>query len=806
MSLGVLNNLNALYAENNLNSTQSSLSTVLNQLSSGSKINSGADDAAGLSLVDGLQANNMALMQSQTNASEGVGLLTVADGALSQVNNLLNRAVTLATEASNGTLNSSQDTAANQEYQSILSEISNIGTTTTYNNNQVFNSNINIFTGDSSSVGASVDSLNIRTLSSSNVGDTGGTMAYSTGANGTNVFVDLSNDGTNATANDSLGLSTATTAVQVSYLQTGAGGAVSPTSATITVGSGTNYANNVQGLISAINGSGLGLTATFGTAAQAGGGAAATAGSALVGGGASADTGIIISGVGVGTGTSAGEIGNLAVTGTKNDQLAGSLTVTGANGSAHTITLGSADSTDTLTNLAATINAAGYGITAAVAGGTALTFTSGSSMASVSGTGVTDAVTAVDGTAPAVAATAIKGNVAGSIGTFTLGNATDIITGGTLVLTGQAGVANAAITLGGVAGVKDDSLANLAKTITNLGATGGNYAGLSATVSGAVLTIASAGGGLVGATTAVAFGVAGTSDTVAAVPTAVSLTATPTLKSASSSTIGTLTLGGTGESVTDQLNGTLTLGSATLTLGGTGTTDTLQDGGQDHQLRRLWSDGHVQPGQQGHRLHVVERGDDCGLRKAGRSAERRPIGRDRLGDIRGRSPGNDQRRLLQAGHLEQRRHPGSGDGCGDQCCYNLRRDGKHGNDVGPYRFERHGHYQLYRQCRPVIERNRLVQPDRRAIGFDRPQRGHHRRSSPGRLHRRADQHTELGELGVEHAIRERDLGAERGAGYRLCVGNLEHVEVRNSEPDRHLGPGPGQQHAAGSDQAACSNA
>ena len=82
MSLGVLNNLSAMYAENSLNNTNNSLNTVLQQLSSGSKINSGADDAAGLSLVNGLQANNMALTQSETNASEGVGLLTVADGAL----------------------------------------------------------------------------------------------------------------------------------------------------------------------------------------------------------------------------------------------------------------------------------------------------------------------------------------------------------------------------------------------------------------------------------------------------------------------------------------------------------------------------------------------------------------------------------------------------------------------------------------------------------------------------------------------------------------------------------------------------
>jgi flagellin len=144
MSLGVLNNISAIYAENNLNNTSNSLSKTLQQLSSGSKINSGSDDSAGLSLVDGLQANAQALTQSQTNATEGVGLLQVADGALSQVTSLLNRAVTLATEASNGTLNSSQDTAANQEYQSILSEISNIGSTTTYNNQSVFNSNTNI--------------------------------------------------------------------------------------------------------------------------------------------------------------------------------------------------------------------------------------------------------------------------------------------------------------------------------------------------------------------------------------------------------------------------------------------------------------------------------------------------------------------------------------------------------------------------------------------------------------------------------------------------------------------------------------
>ena len=64
MALGILTNVAATYAENNLNKTQSSLQSVLQQLSSGSRINSGADDAAGLSISDGLGATQAALTQS----------------------------------------------------------------------------------------------------------------------------------------------------------------------------------------------------------------------------------------------------------------------------------------------------------------------------------------------------------------------------------------------------------------------------------------------------------------------------------------------------------------------------------------------------------------------------------------------------------------------------------------------------------------------------------------------------------------------------------------------------------------------
>ncbi|MBB6146547.1 flagellin [Silvibacterium bohemicum] len=184
MALGVLNNISALYAENNLNTTQDSLQNTLTQLSSGSRINSGADDAAGLSLANGLQANSAALTQSSTNASEGVGLLQVADGALSQVTSLLNRAITLATEASNGTLNTTQDSAANSEYQSILDEISNIGSTATYNGQSIFGGSFNIYTGDATKGGGFSDTLTLGALSSAAVGDSTGSagLTYTSGA------------------------------------------------------------------------------------------------------------------------------------------------------------------------------------------------------------------------------------------------------------------------------------------------------------------------------------------------------------------------------------------------------------------------------------------------------------------------------------------------------------------------------------------------------------------------------------------------------------------------------------------------
>ncbi|HEY1805393.1 MAG TPA: flagellin [Terracidiphilus sp.] len=398
MALGVLNNLSAIYAENNLNNTNASLQTVLQQLSSGSRINSGADDAAGLSLVNGLEANSVALTQSTTNATEGVGLLQVADGALSQVTSLLDRAVTLATEASNGTLNSTQLGAANQEYQSILAEITNIGSTTTYNQEQVFDGTIvSIYTGDSSTEGSSIDDLNIHSLSSSALGDTNGAMSYSNGQS--NVFIDLSKNGTDATLGDAF--VNGTTTLNVYYNATGPGGAVTTQSAQVTVGGASGYADTVAGMISAINNANLGLTATFSTASQAGKQAAAA--------GLGTDTGIQLSGAGagVGSGTTPGSLGTLSLplvgAGADLDVLTGSLAVTDSAGVTHALVLGAGGVPNTLSALATYISGLGYGITATYTGGGAgaanITFTSESSKAAVV---PTNAVDTTDGNTAAV--------------------------------------------------------------------------------------------------------------------------------------------------------------------------------------------------------------------------------------------------------------------------------------------------------------------------------------------------------------------------------------------------------------------
>ncbi len=258
MPIGILNNIASLSAENQLSITNSALQSTLYQLSSGSRINTGADDAAGLAIANGLQANITALTQSARNANDGVGSLQVADGALAQVTTLLNRAVTLATESATGTVGNSQRVALNAEYTAIQNEIDRIGSTTTYNGTAVFNgSSQNIFLSDSNL--SSQITLNSIALSSAGLlgaGGASGTLA----ANGA------------VTAGDNLTIGGTTYTFVAGPLAGGAqSGATAGAVNVVIDGSAdpvTALQNTLANLAAAINGG-----AGAGTLYQAGGGA-----------------------------------------------------------------------------------------------------------------------------------------------------------------------------------------------------------------------------------------------------------------------------------------------------------------------------------------------------------------------------------------------------------------------------------------------------------------------------------------------------------------------------------------------------
>ncbi len=188
MALSVLNNIPSLVAENQLDTTQTNLQNTLYQLSSGSRINSGADDAAGLAIANGLEANVTALTQSVANANDGVGSLQVADGALGQVTTLLNRAVTLATEASTGTVSSGQRTALDAEYQQILDEVNSIGTNTTFNGTTVFaatgTTTTSVFLSDSTTAGTTTIGVNVSALSATALALNGTSLTGTPGSGG----------------------------------------------------------------------------------------------------------------------------------------------------------------------------------------------------------------------------------------------------------------------------------------------------------------------------------------------------------------------------------------------------------------------------------------------------------------------------------------------------------------------------------------------------------------------------------------------------------------------------------------------
>ncbi len=133
MASTINTNIQSLTAQRNLSMTQASLTTSMQRLSSGLRINSAKDDAAGLAITDRMTSQIRGLNQAARNANDGISLAQVAEGALSSTSNNLQRIRELAVQSANGTNSASDRLALQQEVMQLTTEISRVGSQTEFN-------------------------------------------------------------------------------------------------------------------------------------------------------------------------------------------------------------------------------------------------------------------------------------------------------------------------------------------------------------------------------------------------------------------------------------------------------------------------------------------------------------------------------------------------------------------------------------------------------------------------------------------------------------------------------------------------
>ena len=131
-------NLAALRAKRALNASTAELSSNLERLSSGKRINQASDDAAGLAVASTLNATARIYTQAARNVNDGISFLNVADGATSALKDILFRLRELSTQSSNGTFSNAQRQSIDKESQALQAEYGRILDTTSYNGIRVF--------------------------------------------------------------------------------------------------------------------------------------------------------------------------------------------------------------------------------------------------------------------------------------------------------------------------------------------------------------------------------------------------------------------------------------------------------------------------------------------------------------------------------------------------------------------------------------------------------------------------------------------------------------------------------------------
>ncbi len=162
MAISLHTNYANLVTQNTLNSTNNALSTSMERLSTGFRINSASDDAAGLQIANRLEAQSRGMSVAMRNSQDAISMMQTAEGAMDEMTNIAYRMNDLATQAANGT-NSDEDLAAlNSEFQALGQQLVDMQTSTSYGGQQLlgsgsFNAEVTFQTGATSADTLGVD-------------------------------------------------------------------------------------------------------------------------------------------------------------------------------------------------------------------------------------------------------------------------------------------------------------------------------------------------------------------------------------------------------------------------------------------------------------------------------------------------------------------------------------------------------------------------------------------------------------------------------------------------------------------------
>lgn len=133
MALNIRTNVSSLSAQRNLAQSSDRLTTAFERLSSGLRINRAKDDAAGLAIAESLKADSRIASVAMRNASDGISIIAITDGAIGQITNILSRLAELAEQSANGVFSNGQRSALQLEFTALTSEVERIAMTTEFN-------------------------------------------------------------------------------------------------------------------------------------------------------------------------------------------------------------------------------------------------------------------------------------------------------------------------------------------------------------------------------------------------------------------------------------------------------------------------------------------------------------------------------------------------------------------------------------------------------------------------------------------------------------------------------------------------